>query len=81
MRRARLAMDELTNTNSRSGIADTLESKDLLELAQLVCDMRDAQRESQMTNRMRERQISITHERRVDKAIAEILCDQERPLL
>ena len=57
------------------------EFNSLLDLAKLVSDMRHAQRESERTGRFNAREIAIKEAEKVDKAIASILSDQERPLL
>ena len=57
------------------------ESKDLLDLAQLVSEMRDAQRESDRTGRFTASETARRKAEKVDKSIGSILADQHRPLL
>jgi len=59
----------------------TPESKDLLDLALLVFNMRYAQRESDRTGRFKALETARRKAEKVDKAIESILADQRRPLL
>ncbi len=61
--------------------AQAHESKDLLDLAKLVADMRHAQRKYGQTLNWNIREEAIRKAAEVDKAIEAILNDQQRPLL
>ncbi len=61
--------------------AQAHESKDLLDLAKLVVDMRHAQCESARTMKWNIRTTMERREQEVDKAIEAIFGDQKRPLL
>lgn len=56
-------------------MADTLESKDLLDLAKLVSEMRHEQKEFARTGRFNRRESAKRMEAQVDKATQEILSD------
>jgi len=71
----------LVDVKKRLVIAESHESKELIDLAKLVADMRAAQQRYQRTGLLNVLNSARRRETEVDIAIAAILGYQQRPLL
>ena len=81
LRKVEKLEQHLATTKRELADAQAHESKDLLDLAELVADMRSAQLESARTMKWNIRTTMERREQEVDKAIEAIFGDQKRPLL